>query len=106
MPPGSREAATARGGRSGRRRGHDGESRRLIVEELTIFNAKAQASARFMGDKTLSIPLPDITLKNIGKDRGGVSPAELARTVTSALNARLAGAANVGRLARATDDAK
>lgn len=88
------------------RRNSDHEGKRLIVEELTICNAKAQASARFMGDKTLSIPLPDITLKNIGKDRGGVSPAELARIVTGALNARLAGAGSVGRLARATDNAR
>lgn len=87
-----------------RRRKYDHDGKRLIVEEFTICNATAQASARFMGGKTLSIPLPDITLRNIGKDRGGVSPAELGRIVTGALKTRLSDAANVDRLARATDE--
>lgn len=88
-----------------RRRTRDDDGKRLIVDELTICNATAQAGARFMGGKTLSIPLPDITLRNIGKERGGVSPAELGRIVAGVLNTKLASTANVDRLARATDEA-
>jgi hypothetical protein len=86
-----------------KRRKYEDDGKKLVVEELTICNATAQAGARFMGGKTLSIPLPDITLRNIGKDRGGVSPAELGRIVAGVLNTKLASAASVDRLARAAD---
>jgi hypothetical protein len=75
---------------------------KLIVEELSIYNATAWASAPFMGGKTISIPLQDITLRNIGKDRGGVTQEELGVIVTGALKARLASAANIDKLAKAT----
>jgi hypothetical protein len=52
---------------------------RLIIEELTICNANAQASADFMGGKTISIPLPDIALKNVGKARAASRRASSAR---------------------------
>jgi len=84
-----------------RRKGDQGE-KKLIVEELTICNATAWASAPFMGSKTISIPLPDITLKNIGTDRDGISPEELGLVVTGALKARLTNAASIDRLAKAT----
>ena len=43
------------------------DGKKLIVEELTIRDARAQASAAFMNGKTVNVPLPDITLKNLGK---------------------------------------
>lgn len=80
-------------------------STRLIVEELTICNANAQASADFMGGKTISIPLPDIALKNVGRARGGVTPGELGQEVTNALKAKLSLAGNFERLKKSTGDA-
>ena len=71
---------------------------RLIVEELTIRQAKAQASAALMGNKTVSAVLPDITLRNLGKARGGITPGELGQHVAAALTARLANAVNFERL--------
>ena len=78
---------------------------RLIIEELTICNAKAQASAGFMGGKTVSIPLPDISLKNVGKAKGGVTPGELGQEITNALKARLSVSANFDRLKKSTGEA-
>lgn len=78
---------------------------RLIIEELTICNAQAQASAAFMGGKTISIPLPDISLKNVGKAKGGVTPGELGQEITSALKARLSVSANFDRLKKSTGEA-
>ncbi|MBI5898906.1 MAG: hypothetical protein HZB40_06750 [Rhodocyclales bacterium] len=78
---------------------------RLIVEELTICNARAQASAGFMGGKTISIPLPDISLKNVGKAKGGVTPGELGQEITNALKARLSVSANFDRLKKSTGEA-
>lgn len=76
----------------------------LIVEELTICNANAQASASFMGGKTISIPLPDIVLKNVGKAKGGITPGELGQEVSKALKAKLSIAGNFERLKRSVGD--
>ena len=70
----------------------------LIVEELTICNANARASAPFMGGKTISIALPDIVLKNVGKAQGGITPAELGQEIASAMRAKLSVAGNFERL--------
>lgn len=75
---------------------------KLIVEELTISNARARASAAFMGGKTLTIPLPDITLHNIGKARGGITPGELGQEITAALKSKLAVSVNFDRLLKST----
>lgn len=78
---------------------------RLIVEELTICNANAQASASFMDGKTISIPLPDIVLKNVGQARGGVTPGELGQEVANALKAKLSVAGNFERLKKSAGEA-
>lgn len=78
---------------------------RLIIEELTICNARAQASAEFMGGKSISIPLPDISLKNVGKAKGGISPGELGQEITNALKAKLSLAGNFDRLRKSTGEA-
>ncbi|MBI5910717.1 MAG: hypothetical protein HY848_12295 [Betaproteobacteria bacterium] len=81
------------------------EGRRLIVELLTIRDAKAQASAAFMNGKTVSLPLPDITLKNIGRAKGGITPGELGQEVAGALKAKLTGAVSFDRLMKSAGDA-
>jgi hypothetical protein len=71
-------------------------SQKLIVDVLTIQNAQAQASAFFNSGKTVALTLPAaITLKNLGRDKGGLTPGELAQEVTSALKSRLGVAASV-----------
>jgi predicted small secreted protein len=72
--------------------------KKLIVEELIIRNARAQASAAFLDGKTVSVPLPDITLRDIGKAKGGVTPGELGQAVTGAIKQRLASAISFDRL--------
>lgn len=64
--------------------------KRLIVQELTVRNARAQASSALMQGKTAQVPLPDITLRDLGKSKGGISPGELGLEVTQALKAKLA----------------
>jgi hypothetical protein len=66
-------------------------SKRLIVEELTVRDAQAQASAAFMQGKTVAVNLPNITLKNLGKDKGGLTPGELGAEVVQALKHKMAG---------------
>jgi hypothetical protein len=83
----------------------DKGGKKLIVEELTIRDAKAQASAAFMNGKTVNVPLPDITLKNLGKAKGGISPGELGQEITGALKAKLTGAVSFDRLMKSTGEA-
>jgi len=79
--------------------------KRLIVDELTVREAKAEASAAFMNGKTVRVALPDITLKDIGKAEGGITPGELGQRVVGALKARLSGAVSFDRLIKSTGEA-
>ena len=63
--------------------------RKLIVDSLTIRGAKAHASAPLWSSKIVDIDLPDITLKNIGRAQGGVTPGELGGIVANAIRSRL-----------------
>jgi hypothetical protein len=66
-----------------------GPGRKLIVDQLTIRSAKAQASAAFMSGNTVEVSLPDLTLRDIGKAKGGVTPAELGQIVAAAMEKQL-----------------
>lgn len=79
--------------------------KKLIVEEFTIRNAKAQASAPFLDGKTVSVSLPDITLRDIGKAKGGVPPGEVGQEIAKALKARLTAAVSFDNLAKSTGQA-
>lgn len=75
--------------------------KKLIVDELTIRSIKAQASAPFMGGKTMSIKLQDLVLHNLGKEKGGITPGELGQIVASALKKQLTGAVSFNKLGKA-----
>jgi hypothetical protein len=64
-------------------------SRKLIVDSLTIRSARAHATAPLLNGKIVDIDLPDITLKDIGRGQGGVTPGELGGIVANAIRARL-----------------
>ncbi len=81
------------------------EGKKLIVDQLVIRGAKAEASAAFMGGKTVAVALPDIALKDIGRAKGGVSAGELGQEVAQAMKSRLTGAVSFDRLMKSTGDA-
>ncbi len=82
-------AGTTSGGGSGSSSGSGSAPRRLIVEELVIRNARAQATAAGLAGQTIATTLPDITLRHVGREQGGVTPAQLGQIVTRALTQRL-----------------
>ncbi len=82
----------------------DSKGKKLIVEELTVRDAKAQASAAFMNGKSMPLPLPDIVLKDIGKAKGGLTPAELGQEVAGAVKAKLGAAVSFDRLTKSTGE--
>jgi uncharacterized protein involved in outer membrane biogenesis len=58
---------------------------RLILEQLSVQGARAQVSAAFLQGKTVSLSLPALHMQNIGKQAGGVTPAEAANEVVAAI---------------------
>jgi hypothetical protein len=74
--------------------------KKLIVEEFIVTGAKAQASAGFMQGKTVTVPLPDIALRDLGKAKGGIPPGELGQEVAAALKQRLSSAISFDALAK------
>ena len=68
---------------------NDSKGKRFIVQEFTILDAKAHATAPLLGDNTVSAKLPDLYLRDLGKAKGGLTPGELGQEITYALKQRL-----------------
>jgi hypothetical protein len=66
--------------------------KKLIIEKLSIVNGKANVSAAILQGKTMSVDLPDIVLKDIGKSKGGATPGEVANKILDALKNNVDGA--------------
>ncbi len=60
-------------------------SKKLIIEKLSILNGKANVSAAILQGKTISVNIPNIILKDIGKSKGGATPGEVVNKVMAAL---------------------
>jgi len=67
--------------------GGDGSSEgpKLIIENLYMRNGTVSVTAPAMTDETLSAPLPDIHLTDIGKDESGATPGEVASQAMAAI---------------------
>lgn len=72
----SKEAAKSEG---------EGKDVKLIIRRLVIDKTEADARVAALGNKDISVNLPKIVMTNIGKKKGGASPAEIAEQVTSVL---------------------
>jgi len=80
------DAYMAKLGAGGGAKKDSGEGPKLIIDNLYVRGGKLNVSASLLKGKTLSASLPDIHLKDIGKDKGGASPSEVAEKLLSALN--------------------
>jgi len=69
------------------------EGPKIIINNFYFKNGKVNVSASLMQGKTLTTPLPDIHLKDIGKDEGGASPAEVVQQLIAAITEKAGGAA-------------
>lgn len=81
------------------------EGKKLIVDEFKLRNAKAQAAAAFMDGKTVDVDLPDLTMRNIGKKEGGITPGELGQRIAGAMKKQLTGAISFDKLGKAAQQA-
>ena len=84
----------------------DDGGKKLVIDKLTISGGKVNVSASFLAGKKMSVPLPTIEMKDIGKDKGGASAGEVVQKVIDSVT-QAAGKAvtslNIGKL---TDSVK
>lgn len=69
--------------------GGPGDGPKIIIEDLYIRGGTLTVSAAALGGKTLTAPLPDIHLSDIGKDQGGATATEAAAQVMAALTSEI-----------------
>ncbi len=62
-----------------------GGGKKLIIENLYIREGKVSVSAVGLGGKKMSVGLPTVHLKDIGKDKGGASPEEVVKKILDAI---------------------
>ena len=65
----------------------EGEATKLVIENLIIRGGKIKVSATLLRGKTLDASLPDIHLKDIGKEEGGASPGDVVNEIVASLKA-------------------
>ncbi|MDL5031598.1 hypothetical protein QRD43_06720 [Pelomonas sp. APW6] len=68
----------------------DGQApRRYIVDRLQLLRPRAQASAALLQGRTVSLKLPEMDLRDLGRAEGGLTAGELGAQVARALQQRL-----------------
>ncbi len=61
-------------------------AKQLIIDELVVTNIAAKVSLGLLGDVTkLDVTVPEIRLKNVGSESGGMTTAELTNVLTKTI---------------------
>ncbi len=67
----------------------EGPGKKLIINDFILKNGKVNLDVEIpggvLGDQEIKADLPDIHLKDLGKKKGGASPAEIAKEIFAAL---------------------
>jgi len=84
------KAVQSKAGGGGSNSSGGGEAPNIVIESLVLQNGKVAVVAPLLNEK-LSVPLPTVRLKDIGKDGSGATPEEIA---TQIMDAVLKGAQN------------
>jgi uncharacterized protein involved in outer membrane biogenesis len=68
-------------------------AQKIQVNDLLITGGRVNVSLGLLGGKSVTVPLPEIHLTDLGKNSDGITPAELAQTVMrSIIEGALSGA--------------
>jgi uncharacterized protein involved in outer membrane biogenesis len=59
---------------------------KMIIDHVYVKGGKVNISATLLGGKSMTVSLPDIHLKDIGKEENGATPGEVAKSIIGALN--------------------
>lgn len=60
-------------------------SKKIIIDQLLIRDAKLSYSPALMQGKTVDVALPEIALRHLGRNQGGLTPGELSKVIVDAL---------------------
>ena len=69
--------------------GKEGEGRKIIIRNFIVRDGKINLVMAVLGGKSISASLPDIHLKDIGKKKGGASPAEAFKEIFAELHEKI-----------------
>ncbi len=61
------------------------ESKKILIRDFVLRDGKVNLATSMLGGKSISAPLPDIHIKDIGTKKGGVSPAKAFEEILEAL---------------------
>lgn len=64
----------------------EGGGKKVIIENLYVRDGRVNVAAAFLGGKEMGASLPAIHLTNIGKDKGGATPAEVADKLLTSIS--------------------
>jgi hypothetical protein len=92
--PASSGGGSSSGGSSSSGSSGGAQERKVIINDLYVRDGQIGVSAALLQGKTMTTALPTIHLTNIGKDRDGATPAQVAQQVLSAITATAAKAAS------------
>ena len=84
--------------------GKEVSGKKFIVQEFSIRDAKVQASAEILNGRTVALHVPDITLRNIGKAKGGVTSEELGQEMVVALKQSLSSAFSPAKMGKSAGE--
>jgi hypothetical protein len=73
-----------------------GAAKKVIIEDFQLNGAKVNMTITALGGKKLTLPLPNIQLKDIGKESGGANPAEVISEVFSSISTAVVDAVSAG----------
>jgi hypothetical protein len=81
--------------------------KKLQVDEFVITDGKVHLSVGLLAGKTITVPLPNIELKDLGQGPEGITPAELTKKVTGAVlqNATQAATEGLKQIGKGVTDA-
>jgi hypothetical protein len=82
------------------------KAKKLQVDEFVITGGKISVAATMLGGQGATLPLPEIRLSNLGQGPDGITAAELAEKVLSAVTAGTVKAVAEGGAALAKDTLK
>jgi len=80
---------------------------KMIIDHLYVKGGKVNISASFLGGNSMTVPLPDIHLKDIGKKENGATAGEVVKAIIGALNKAILKAVaplNLDKVAEGTTD--
>ncbi len=61
------------------------EGKKILIRNFILRDGKVNLAVAVLDKNTLSVDLPDIHLKNVGQEKGGVSPAEAFKEIFAVL---------------------